>query len=1787
MDIEKNSGKTFNCSIIIKNYEPEETEKTLQKIIIETANLINYTQIIILGNIENENIIKYHKQYPENILLLDTTDINDGIKKASGKYSCILNNDILLENTLEKIYLLFEKYGDEIDLINVVKSNDKEPYVKIIDITNEPSTIPLNLIISFVNTDKLQKIINKDNSILKSKYFVEKIVLEKKKYMNYHVNYPYTINNYDISFNDISDVIKYSINQAGTIHPFIQNSILYSLETILYDEKNISSDKEKELVKILSQLDENLILNNNYLNFEQKSYLIYLKNNKKFVISLKDLKEEKYEYYSENLLSSQTIHISSPIIQNNKFLLHGYVETPFNLDKIKIISNIETEDKFLEYEHFANISTKNDSIDYDKDYLNHYNFLMKIPLEENVKNVSFNIDLIEKDYSLNIRPKINFLSTVNSNNYVIINNKLVTINDNNLSLFKTYKYSIILRFPDNIIDLKQSIDSIVNQSLDFEENVQLIVLSNEENTEIHEKLTDIQNKYKNNIFIQKINEKNEKITLNNILGDYVTFLDCGDTFSENCLENIDEFNEENKNRSTIIIPIKISDKLNKKDFDNAKFELCEDTSYTFNLVKNSNYPQKLLLSSFIPYRFLNNYNMSVDDNCEDIHIINEILSKEKKIILLNNCFYNKNIPLNLKFEKYLDTLIQLKTTLNDTDLKSYKDNLIIDEINHLIDIFDNEEDSNKNDFNSKITYLLQDIDRKLILENDNFDKYLKNVLLYLKNNEEKDFTFNENETIILNIGEYHEDISNNQEILIEKININEKNVEIIGIINSYIDKNYSIELIEHFEDNTIEKINCDVDTEFYPKENNKYFGIPFKHDKKFNVTIPIEKNKDFYCYFSVKINCNNLEYTGKPHLKYSGDLIEDTTICRNNKFIFLNKEYLKISRCFNFSIVIAIYNTEDYLNETIDSLINQTLDFKENVQLILVDDGSEDNSLEICKDYQKQYPENIIVLSQENSGQATARNNGLKFIKGKYINFLDSDDYLSEETLENVLDFFNKHESEIDVLAIPIKFFGRNENYHILNEKFKTDKVIDLNVESNNPQLSASSAFFKYTLFPRFKFATDVITSEDSIMINEILLEKKKYGVINSATYYYRKRFDESSTIDNSRLKKEFFIEKLDKYFDKLEKYSIEKTGKVESFIQYLIAYDIQWLLKQPDLSLLNEEEKEEFWDKLIPILRKLDVGVANNKYITNKQFRDFLTYLITDNKEEKIVNNNAIIKVNNRQIDSLQSHSLWIDIVEIRDGFLNISGFLNSNFSYDNIKIIAVKKDLKKNKSEEYVGNRVEYPTRQEMKFVDYIWQYSYNFDLKVPISEGEKCSVKVLTRYISDNEESVSKYLKINFHKHARISNISNYIVKDSHIITFKDNTFNIEAYRFKKMKEREEIVQNTLEKSKPEGFKQAKYLRKLALILHFLNVRFFHKQIYLFMDRSNKADDNGEHLFKYAMQQKDGIKKYFVLEKDSKDYKRLSKIGKVVGYKSFKHKLLYLLAHKVIGSHPDESLINPFYDDDKKKDVRHLYNGLITVAIYFLQHGVTKDDIAYYLRKYDKNLSLILTVSEEESKSFTDGTYAYDNSIVQTLGFPRYDNLKNDNKKKRILIIPTWRNFLEGNEKLFVNSDYFNALNNLVKDERFINIAKENGYEIMFKPHPRLEYTIADTDKRYLDLFEFDDYIKISYDETYPELFESGSLLITDYSSVFFDFAYLKKPLIYYHYADDYHHEQSYFDYETMGFGDEIASHEDLINKIEEYIENDCVMEDKYIERVESFFKYTDRNNCKRVYDWIKKN
>ena len=219
--------------------------------------------------------------------------------------------------------------------------------------------------------------------------------------------------------------------------------------------------------------------------------------------------------------------------------------------------------------------------------------------------------------------------------------------------------------------------------------------------------------------------------------------------------------------------------------------------------------------------------------------------------------------------------------------------------------------------------------------------------------------------------------------------------------------------------------------------------------------------------------------------------------------------------------------------------------------------------------------------------------------------------------------------------------------------------------------------------------------------------------------------------------------------------------------------------------------------------------------------------------------------------------------------------------------------------------------------------------------------------------------------------------------------------------------------------------------------------------------------------------------------------------------------------------------------------------------------------------------------EYDSFLEPGYNYDESIVQTLGFPRFDYLNNDKVEKQITIMPSWRRSLENVDvSTFLNSEYYTNWMSLMNNPKLIEFAKENNYKIVFKPHPKF--------KEFLPMIDIGDHITVD-DERYQDIFNRSSMIITDYSSVFFDFAYLKKPLFYYHYADDYHFDvdKSYFDYEKMGFGEVVDNSDELAEKIIATIRNGCVMEEKYQKRVDEFFKYTDKNNCKRVYEWIKKN
>ena len=372
-----------------------------------------------------------------------------------------------------------------------------------------------------------------------------------------------------------------------------------------------------------------------------------------------------------------------------------------------------------------------------------------------------------------------------------------------------------------------------------------------------------------------------------------------------------------------------------------------------------------------------------------------------------------------------------------------------------------------------------------------------------------------------------------------------------------------------------------------------------------------------------------------------------------------------------------------------------------------------------------------------------------------------------------------------------------------------------------------------------------------------------------------------------------------------------------------------------------------------------------------------------------------------------------------------------------------------------------------------------------------------------------------------------------------------------------------------------KEAYYTSILLFRFIYLLLYPFYKnrRIWLFQDRQENADDNAEHLYKYAIAQKDNIEKYFTVSDEFGEFTRLSKLPNVLEFYSIKQRLIYLFAEKIISSHPDENILNPFMG----KNVIS-YSGLINSDKIFLQHGVTKDNVSSWLHKFDKNVKLITTVSDAERESFMDFGYNYDEKIIQTLGFPRFDNLKTDtNTKRQILIAPSWRSELHNmTVKYITASEYFKTLNSLINNDDLIRIAEKYDYEIIFKPHPMVY--------EYIELFDTNDYVTIDENTTYQDLFKTSDLLITDYSSIAFDFSYIKKPVIYYQPDDDYNFEEGYFKYKTMGFGEVVKDEETLIDITGKYLENNCQMKEEYKKRVDTFYKYNDKNNCRRVYEAI---
>ncbi|MCI7575396.1 MAG: CDP-glycerol glycerophosphotransferase family protein [Bacteroidales bacterium] len=355
------------------------------------------------------------------------------------------------------------------------------------------------------------------------------------------------------------------------------------------------------------------------------------------------------------------------------------------------------------------------------------------------------------------------------------------------------------------------------------------------------------------------------------------------------------------------------------------------------------------------------------------------------------------------------------------------------------------------------------------------------------------------------------------------------------------------------------------------------------------------------------------------------------------------------------------------------------------------------------------------------------------------------------------------------------------------------------------------------------------------------------------------------------------------------------------------------------------------------------------------------------------------------------------------------------------------------------------------------------------------------------------------------------------------------------------------------------------------------FVPKDIWLTGERNDTAQENGIYFFNYLQQFHPEIKAYYVCNQAIADKADLH--GHWLKYNSLKHKIYFCAAGVYASSQYNANYPSTVFG---KKHYPFPPKGFNV----FLQHGITYADVSPFYGKKTSDINLFICGATPEYEAVRKD-FGYGINEVGLTGFARFDGLHGYEEKRQILLMPTWRRQLaECPLSDFAQNGYYKAIKGLLTDKAVAAFLRDNNMVLKFCPHYLMN--------AYLPLFADvqNDVVIIANPETesVQSMLKESMVLITDVSSVQFDFAYMKKPLIYYWW--DYeqiireHLQKGYFDFETMGFGPVVREMHDLLNRLQELAHNEWKNEKTYVDKINRFFPYNDSDNCKRIYDEILK-
>ena len=363
------------------------------------------------------------------------------------------------------------------------------------------------------------------------------------------------------------------------------------------------------------------------------------------------------------------------------------------------------------------------------------------------------------------------------------------------------------------------------------------------------------------------------------------------------------------------------------------------------------------------------------------------------------------------------------------------------------------------------------------------------------------------------------------------------------------------------------------------------------------------------------------------------------------------------------------------------------------------------------------------------------------------------------------------------------------------------------------------------------------------------------------------------------------------------------------------------------------------------------------------------------------------------------------------------------------------------------------------------------------------------------------------------------------------------------------------------------------KRFFLLPFASAKFRGKHVWLVCERGNDARDNGCHMFRYLRREHPEIEAWYIITKDSVDLQKIADLGNVVFSGTLLHWMLFIRAEKILTAfepHFCPSGSYAFLQYVRKKN-RQQY--------IFLQHGVIANDLPLYHQERS-GFDLFICGAKPEY-DFVSSTFHYTHGEVRYTGLARFDALHHISVKRQVLIMPTYRKwFRDCTKEEVIQSEYMKRWQSLLQNPQLAEIAERYGFTVIFYPHQLMQ--------EYVALFSSPSERIVIADYRHYDvqsLLKESSLLVTDYSSVHFDFAYMKKPVLHYQFDEEEvfqkHCSRGYFDYRNSGFGEVCARESELLSLIDDYLKNDCQVKPFYLQRIDGFFPLHDSQNCERIF------